>query len=423
MDPRYPPHQMSYPNQQQMWANFYGSEEGISRGARFPGPEFDPLHMRMEGGGWWPSGHPHQPEMNHFPGSPIPGPWASQGPRPRGERPGPGRPRSTNKRERRSRRGSAGMSGLQQFPSPNGDGLLPEMLLGDNKRGPGRPKAMLDPNAPKLPGETTKNGKQKRYTCEVCQKKFSTGWYVRVHRRSHNGERPYVCTHCGKGFMLPNVLQVHLRKCEKNTSRNGQDTQGQKMAGPPGQLPPTPDEEQMQSPSGFSELDNVRHPQSHPFSGLEDFNQRFLGDLESGPGHRLPFNPGLPISEPSQFPPDHPGPPGHNFQHSPVRPLQRLSPIYSSNSNLPSDERVPDGSNEDSFRHKHMVTNEHVINSGTFNQSSEHDMNDSKEFSSSVSPPLPEYGATIQQFNSPSISPRKDLTKLADPWQTLPMLQ
>merc|ERR1712016_312168 len=106
------------------------------------------------------------------------------------------------------------------------------------RRGPGRPKALLDPNAPKVPGETTKNGNKKRYTCEVCQKRFSTAWYVRVHRRSHNGERPYVCNNCGKGFMLPNVLQVHLRKCEKNNP----PAPGSAPVGPapPGPLPGPP---------------------------------------------------------------------------------------------------------------------------------------------------------------------------------------
>ena len=65
------------------------------------------------------------------------------------------------------------------------------------------------------------NASKKRYVCEVCQKRFSTAWYVRVHRKSHNGERPYICHNCGKGFMLPNVLQVHLRKCEKNGPAQG----------------------------------------------------------------------------------------------------------------------------------------------------------------------------------------------------------
>ncbi|XP_040564746.1 uncharacterized protein [Lepeophtheirus salmonis] len=62
------------------------------------------------------------------------------------------------------------------------------------------------------------NSNKKRYVCEICQKRFSTAWYVRVHRKSHNGERPYICHNCGKGFMLPNVLQVHLRKCEKTAN-------------------------------------------------------------------------------------------------------------------------------------------------------------------------------------------------------------
>ena len=67
---------------------------------------------------------------------------------------------------------------------------------------------------------------KKRYVCEICQKRFSTAWYVRVHRKSHNGERPYICHNCGKGFMLPNVLQVHLRKCEKTAPVAGASAAG-----------------------------------------------------------------------------------------------------------------------------------------------------------------------------------------------------
>ena len=140
MDPSYPPHQMSYSNQQQMWANFYGSTEGTSRDSRFPDSEFVPPHMRQERG-WWAGSHWH--DGGHFPGHHAP--WAPQAPPPRGERPGPGRPRSTAKRERGSRRGSSGLSGVQQFPSSVGDGGL---LGGDTKRGPGRQNLYLIPMRP-----------------------------------------------------------------------------------------------------------------------------------------------------------------------------------------------------------------------------------------------------------------------------------
>merc|ERR1719266_2631622 len=250
------PHQMGgYPNQTQMWANFYGPGSGGPPGehpARFPHPGAGgPPHMGMDGG-WW-QGHPHPPgppDMGPYRmGTPglgglAPGPWALRGPRPRGERRGPRRPRLTTKGERGSRgRAVTHPTDDPQFPTPFPDGLAPDMMGGppDMKRGPGRPKALLDPNVPKVPGETTKNGNKKRYTCEICQKRFSTAWYVRVHRRSHNGERPYVCNNCGKGFMLPNVLQVHLRKCEKNNppvgGGGGQPGQNSEPGEPPSQSP------------------------------------------------------------------------------------------------------------------------------------------------------------------------------------------
>ena len=79
---------------------------------------------------------------------------------------------------------------------------------------------------------------KKRYVCEICQKRFSTAWYVRVHRKSHNGERPYICHNCGKGFMLPNVLQVHLRKCEKTAAAGGGPPGPSSLGGDRSPLPP-----------------------------------------------------------------------------------------------------------------------------------------------------------------------------------------
>ena len=363
-------HQMgSYPNQQQMWANFYGSGGGPpgSQGGD-PGPRYPPLppHMGgpgMEPGAWWqPGGHPG-PDLGPYrmggpgPGMPpAPGPWALRGPRPRGERRGPGRPRLTNKGGPRgeSRPGSAGGLAGSQFPAPYPDtGGLPPDMMADHKRGPGRPKAMLDPNSPKVPGETTKNGNKKRYSCEVCQKRFSTAWYVRVHRRSHNGERPYVCNNCGKGFMLPNVLQVHLRKCEKNNPpAAAQQAASQAALEAPNQSPNSTNSGGGQGalePAGFrpgytegpgGPGPGPQHP-GYPGPGgpMGGYNQRFGG--MAGPLGSPPF-PGHDMAPPpgSAFPGD-PGYPGHSPHtgldtRSPppgAPPGSQFSPMYSPNSN------------------------------------------------------------------------------------------
>ena len=355
-------HQMPYPNQQQMWANFYGSGGGPPGGgdpSRYP--PLPPTHMGMEPSGWW-QGH-GGPDLGPYrmggppgPGMPpAPGAWAMRGPRPRGERRGPGRPRLTNKSDARgdNRPRSAGLPGAAQFPSPYPDGL-PSEMMGDHKRGPGRPKALLDPNSPKVPGDTTKNGNKKRYTCEVCQKRFSTAWYVRVHRRSHNGERPYVCNNCGKGFMLPNVLQVHLRKCEKNNPPGagaGPGSQSSLEGEAPNQSPNSNNSGPPGFRPGYNDGSSLA-PQSQTHPGypapgtMGGYNQRYLAGMGSPP-----FSSGLGASDGAMqslsapggtFPGDQGGGsggyPGMPPSHSPHSGLDRspgsqFSPLYSPNSN------------------------------------------------------------------------------------------
>ncbi len=158
------------------------------------------------------------------------------------------------------------------------------------------------------------NANKKRYTCEICGKKFSTAWYVRVHRKSHSGERPYVCHNCGKGFMLPNVLQVHLRKCEKNNPGNaGSNPQppstpsktnsGRGGGGPPVTLPNGPPS-RVEDP-GHGGPGDVILPQSSPALPQQGFLD---GGYNGGGGFNQRYDMGVPGGMPT--PPFHQGPPG-----------------------------------------------------------------------------------------------------------------
>lgn len=307
-------------------------------------------------------------------GGPLPGPWAMRGMR--------NRPDSRRGGMTRPRLGTPGSPGSaasdlsgpyipgSPFPGSPDMGnmdLRPGSPIPKSRKrpGPGRPRGgispsvvsnLLDPNNPivsPLEGPEPKasksstNANKKKYTCEICQKRFSTAWYVRVHRRSHNGERPYSCHNCGKGFMLPNVLQVHLRKCEKNNAPQP----GAGMSGIPPDLasprmPPTdvsapslhPQSPPQSSPSLLNPGplmsqpfdDSSRMQSQHPlpqgpggpYGGMlvagggpphTSYNQRFMGyppphmGEMSGP----PFNPGHDPSQQGSFdmtpPQSHPG--------------------------------------------------------------------------------------------------------------------
>ena len=261
-----------------------------------------------------------------------------------------------------------GVTGASGIP---GVGLLPEGKIGK--------------------GSGSANASKKRYVCEVCQKRFSTAWYVRVHRKSHNGERPYICHNCGKGFMLPNVLQVHLRKCEKNGPSQGgaaPGTQGTRADVATGdkldhpstseqqqyhqQASPLPQQQQSSNlcmpPHGFPDqtsspmigmggASNMTSPNPFPHNGNARsesgqggmmpmnnmvYNQRFGSN--SGPGGMggmptPPFHPNMgdqmygdPMSNSVQGPGLHPNLSPHQSQASSNlenRSPQQFSPMYS----------------------------------------------------------------------------------------------
>ncbi|XP_048361862.1 zinc finger and BTB domain-containing protein 38 isoform X1 [Sphaerodactylus townsendi] len=49
------------------------------------------------------------------------------------------------------------------------------------------------------------------YICEMCQKQFQSPSTLRMHMRSHMGEKTYPCKTCGKSFSVPGNLQKHER--------------------------------------------------------------------------------------------------------------------------------------------------------------------------------------------------------------------
>ncbi|CAH0757000.1 unnamed protein product [Diatraea saccharalis] len=59
--------------------------------------------------------------------------------------------------------------------------------------------------------------------CTVCEKTLSTASYLRVHMRTHTGERPFKCYICNRGFITSSKMHRHVLTHEETWQGDGVD--------------------------------------------------------------------------------------------------------------------------------------------------------------------------------------------------------
>ncbi len=52
---------------------------------------------------------------------------------------------------------------------------------------------------------------ERAFECPTCSKRFKTAGDLKKHERVHSGEKPFECTHCNMRFSLSSNLRRHLK--------------------------------------------------------------------------------------------------------------------------------------------------------------------------------------------------------------------
>ena len=70
---------------------------------------------------------------------------------------------------------------------------------------------MINPEA-LFTSESVSHGGRRKFSCNICNRIFTSETGIRSHANWHMGQYPYRCEHCGRGFLSSTNYKGHLSK-------------------------------------------------------------------------------------------------------------------------------------------------------------------------------------------------------------------